>query len=119
MEKGPTLAPRQKRGRSWVVIEEISFQTMTEKVYKKLAGPKIIFWTKFPQNHRPWSIQNSTWDAEISDHIISLKLGFFSKRKHDPKGWVDAHLRKNHFKVGYTHEEVPEDSIYQGVDSFF
>ena len=99
--------------------EEISFQTVTEGVCKKLAGPKRRVWSNFPQTLRPLSIPNSTWAAEFSDHIVSLKLGFSSKRKHDPKGWVDAHLRKNHFKVGYTHEVVPNDSIYQGVNTFF
>ena len=102
-----------------LVIEEISFQTVTEGVYKKLVVPKRIVCPKFPQNLGPLSIPTSTWAAELSDHIVSLKLGFSSKKKHDPKGWVDAHLRQNHFKEGYTHEEEPDDSIYQGVDTFF
>ena len=49
---------------------------------------------------------------------MSLKLGFAIKRKHDPKGIVDFHLKHNHFKVGYTHKEAPDDFIYQGVDTF-
>ena len=49
---------------------------------------------------------------------MSLKLGFYSKRQHDPKGIVDFHLKQNHFKAGYTHEEVSDDFIYQGVDTF-
>ena len=55
----------------------------------------------------------------LSDHIASLKLGFSRKRKHDPKGFVDAHFKRNHVKSGYIHEEIPYDSIYQGVDTFF
>ena len=90
-----------------LVIEEISFQIVIEGVYKKLAGPKRRVWPKFPQNLGPLSIPTSTWAAELSDHIVSLKLGFSSKRKHDPKGWVDARLRKNNFKAGYIHEEEP------------
>ena len=93
MEKGPTLAPRQKRGRSWVVIEEISFQTVTEGIHKNLIGTKGIFWPNFPQTLGPLSIPTLSLATELSDHIVSLKLGFSSKRKHDPKGWVDAHLR--------------------------
>ena len=50
---------------------------------------------------------------------MSLKLGFSSKRQHDPKGIVDLHLKHNHFKTRYTHEESPDDFIYQGVDTFF
>ena len=50
---------------------------------------------------------------------MSLKLGFSSKRKRDSKGIVDFHLQKNHFKIGYTHEETPDDFIYQGVDTFY
>ena len=87
-----------------LVIEEISFQRVTEGYYKKLAGPKRRVFPKFPQNLGPPSIPTLTWAAELSDHIVSMKLGFSSKRKHDHKGWVDAHLRKNHFKEGYTHE---------------
>ena len=48
-----------------------------------------------------------------------MKLGFAGKIKHDPKGFLDAHFKKNHVKGGYVHEEVPDDSIYQGVDTFF
>ena len=47
-----------------------------------------------------------------------LKLGFSSNRQHDPKGIVDFHLKQNYFKAGYTHEETPDDFIYQGVDPF-
>ena len=64
-------------------------------------------------------IPTSTWASELSDHIVSLKLGFASKRKHDPKGIVDSHLKKNHFKTRYAHEETPDDFIYQGVDTFY
>ena len=49
---------------------------------------------------------------------MSLKLGFARKRKHDPKGIVDLHLKHNHFKIGYVHEETPDDFIYEGVDTF-
>ena len=31
---------------------------------------------------------------------------------------MDLHLRQNHFKTGYAHEENPYDFIYQGVDNF-
>ena len=49
---------------------------------------------------------------------MSLKLGFARKRQYDPKGIVDLHLRKNHLKTGYVHEETLDDFIYQGVDTF-
>ena len=54
----------------------------------------------------------------MSDHIISLKLRFARKRQHDPKWINDLHLRQNHFKTGYVHEETLDDFIYQGVDTF-
>ena len=80
--------------------------------------PKRRVWPKFPQNLGTLSIPTSIWAAELSDHIVSLKLGFARKRKHDPKGWVDAHLKQNHFKAGYTQEEEPDDFIYQGFNTF-
>ena len=91
---------------------------MTKGVYKKLSGPKRRVWPKFPQTLGSLTIPTSTYAAELSDHIVSLKLGFVRKRQHDPKGFLDAHLRQNHFKAGYTHEEKPDDSIYLGVDTF-
>ena len=62
-----------------LVIEEISFQTVTEGVYKKLIGPKRRVWPNFPQNLGPLSIPTSTWATELSNHIVYLKLGFSSK----------------------------------------
>ena len=101
-----------------LVLEDISFQTVTEGIYKKCAAPKRKVWPKFPITLGYLSIPTSTWESELSDHIVSLKLGFASKRKHDPKGIIDLHLRQNHFKIGYAHEETSDDFIYQGVDNF-
>ena len=43
-----------------LVIEEISFQTVTEGIYKKHVGPKRSAWPKFPQKLGPLSIETST-----------------------------------------------------------
>ena len=102
-----------------LVLEEISFQIVTEGIYKKCVAPKRKFWPKFPITIRSLSIPFSTWESNLNDHIVSLKLGFASKMQHDPKGIVDFHLTQNYFKTGYTHEETPYDFIYQGVDTFF
>ena len=67
---------------------------------------------KFPITLGSLSIPTSTWVSYLSDHIVSLKLGFASKSQHDPKGIVDFHLKQNHFKIGYAHEETPDDFIY-------
>ena len=56
--------------------------------------------------------------SKLNDHIVLLKLGFSSKRQHDPKGIIDLHLKHNHFKIGYAHEEVSDESIYKGIDTF-
>ena len=76
-------------------------------------------WPRFPITLGSLSIPSSTWELELNDHIMSLKLGFARKRKHHPKGIFYLHLKKNHLKAGYVHEETPDDSIYQGVDTFF
>ena len=101
-----------------LVLEEISFQTVTEGVYKKCVAPKRKVWPRFPITLGSFNVPSSTWESELSDHIMSLKLGFACKRQHDPKGIVDLHLRQNHFKTGYVHEETPDDFIYQEVDTF-
>ena len=54
----------------------------------------------------------------LVDQVASLKLGFASKRKHDPKGFLSAHFKQNHIKIDYVHEEVPDVSIYQGLKTF-
>ena len=60
----------------------------------------------------PLVIPTSTWDAVLGDQIDSLKLGFAIKRKHDPKGFLDAHFKQNHVKNDYVHEKFPDESIY-------
>ena len=77
-------------------------------MYKKLVGSKIKRWPKFPLDLGPLVIPNSTWAAVLSEQIVSLKLGFNFKRKHDPKArFLDAHFKQNHVKNSYVHEEVP------------
>ena len=78
---------------SRIVIEEVSFQNVTDGVYKKIIGPKRKVWPKFPLDLGPPVIATSTWPALLSDQIVSLKLGFSFKRKHDPKGFLDAHFK--------------------------
>ena len=79
-----------------LVLEEVSFQTVTDGVYKKLVAPKRKSWPKFSLNLGSSVIPNSTWDTMLSDQIASLKLGFALKRRHDPKGFLDAHYKHNH-----------------------
>ena len=76
-----------------LVLEEISFQTVTKGIYKKCVAPKRKVWPKFPITLGSLTVPNYTWASELSDHIVSLKLGFARKMKHDPKGIVDLHLR--------------------------
>ena len=80
-------------------------------MYKKLVGPKRKGWPKFPLDLGPPVIPTSNWPIVLSDQIVSLKLGFYFKRKHDPKGFLHSHLKQNHVKNSYVHEEVPNDSI--------
>ena len=63
-----------------LVLEEISFQTVTEGIYKKCATPKRKLWSKFPQILGSLSIPTSTWASKLNDHTVSLKMGFSSKR---------------------------------------
>ena len=63
-----------------LVLEEISFQTVTEEIYKKCVAPKRKVWPMFPITLGSLSIPNSTWASEQSDHIMSLKLNFERKR---------------------------------------
>ena len=81
-----------------LVLEEISFQIVTEGIYKKCVAPKRKVWPKFPITLGSLRIPTSTWASDLSDHIVSLNLGFSSKRKHDPKGIVAFHLKHNHLK---------------------
>ena len=60
----------------------------------------------------------STQAAELSEHIVSLKLYFAGNRQHDPKGFLDAHFKQNHIKGAFIHEYIPNDSIYNTIDTF-
>ena len=66
---------------------------VTKGIYKKCTAPKMKVWPKFPLTLASLSIPTSTWVTELSDHIVSLKLGLASKMQHDPKGIVDFHLK--------------------------
>ena len=63
-----------------LVLKELSFQIVTEGIYKKCAAPKRKVWPKFPITLGALSIPYSTWASELSDYIMSLKLGFLSKK---------------------------------------
>ena len=95
-----------------LVLKEISFQIVTEGIYKKCVAPKRKVWPRFPITLGSLSVPTSTWESEVSEHIVSLKLGFASKMQHNPKGILDLHLRQNHFKTGYIDEENLDDFIY-------
>ena len=69
-----------------LVLEEISFQTVTEGIYKKCVAPKRKVWPKFPITLGSLSIPTSTWESELSDHIVSLNLGFLVKGSMIPRG---------------------------------
>ena len=76
-----------------LVLEEISFQIVTEGIYKKCVALKRKLWPRLPITLGSLSVPTSTWASELSDHIMSLKIDFVRKRKHDPKGIVDLHLK--------------------------
>ena len=57
-----------------LVLEEISFQIVTEEIYKKCAAPKRKVWPRFPITLGSLSVPSSTWALELSDHIMSLKI---------------------------------------------
>ena len=96
----------------------MAFQNFNDGVYRKLIGPTKKAWPKFPLHLGSLVIPTSTWAAVLGEHIDSLKLGFSTKRKHDPKGCLNAHFKQYHIKINYVHEEIPDDSIYQGVSTF-
>ena len=51
-------------------IEEVSFQNVTDGVYKKLFGPKKKGWPKFPLDLRPLVVPTSTWAAVLGDQVL-------------------------------------------------
>ena len=97
----------------------MAFHTINDGVYKRLIGPKKKAWPKFPFNLGSLVIPTSTWAILLGEQIVSLKLGFSSKRRHDPKGFLNAHFKQYHIKIAYVHEEIPDYSIYQGVNTFY
>ena len=76
-----------------LVLEEVSFQIITNGVYRKILSPKRKGWPKFPLKLRSVVVPISTWATLLGDQIASLNLGFALKRRHDPKGFLDAHYK--------------------------
>ena len=48
-----------------LVLEEISFQTVTEGIYKKCVAPKRKVWPRFPIALGSLSVPTSTWGSEL------------------------------------------------------
>ena len=50
--------------------------------------------------------------------IAEMNLGEAPKRMHDPQGLLENHFLQEHTKIGYAHQEIPDDSIYIGANNF-
>ena len=85
------MLPRIVPGK--LVLEEMALKSVNDGVYRKQIGPKKKAWPKFPLHLGSLVIPTSTWAAVLGEQIQSLKLGFSMKRKHDPKGCLDAHFK--------------------------
>ena len=55
----------------------------------------------------------------LGKNITTLNLGDAPRRMHDPKSILDYHFTHKHMKSTYVHQTTPDDSIYQGDNSFF
>ena len=47
-----------------------------------------------------------------------MNLGEAPRRMHDPKSWLANHFEHEHTKFPYTHQDLPDDSIYRGAVDF-
>ena len=52
-----------------LVLVEVAFQTVNDKVYRKLIGSKKKAWHKFPMNLGSLFIPTSTWAAVLGEQI--------------------------------------------------
>ena len=101
-----------------MVLQEVSFQTIINEVYPKLAQHKRKTWPKFPLNLGSLVLQNSTHATVLGKEIASMNLGEEPKRMHDPKSYLALLFVQEHAKFQYSHEDEPNESIYREAIDF-
>ena len=101
-----------------MVLEELAFQMVIGGAYPKLAKNKRKGWPRFPLSLDCLVIQNSTHATMLGKEITIMKLGEASKRMHDPKDFLISIFSQEKAKLNYTHEYLPDDSMYKGFVDF-
>ena len=95
-----------------MVLQEFSFQTVIDGAYPKLGKNKRKGWPRFPLSLDCLVIRNSAHATVLGKEIKIMKLGETSKRMHDPKAFLVSLFAQEKAKLNYTHEDLPNDSMY-------
>ena len=101
-----------------MVLQEFSFQMVIDGTYPKLAKNKMKGWPRFLLSLDCLVIHNSTHANVLGKEITIIKLGEASKRMHDPKAFLITLFAQEKAKLNYTHEYLPDDSMYMGFVDF-
>ena len=101
-----------------MVLQEITFQTVIDGVFLKLAVARRKCWPKFPLNLGFLTLQNSIHAAILGKAIADMSLGEVPRRMHDPEEFLENHFVQEHTKIVYAHQEFPNDFIYIGATYF-
>lgn len=117
---GHTSAPHllPKYVPDWLVLREIAYQTMVEGVTALLSFHSKKTWPKFPIKVGIFTLLNGRHALKEAAAIKELCLCTGTLRRHDPKGFIEEHIKIVGLSPSYQHDSTPNDFIYQGVTSY-
>ena len=101
-----------------MVLHEFAFQTVVDEAFPKLAKHKKKCWPNFPLTLGSLVLHNSTHAVVLGKEISIMNLWESPKRMHDPKAYLASLFAQEWAKFHYTHEELPDDSMYREAIDF-
>ena len=101
-----------------IVLHEFSFQTFIDGAFPKLSKQKRKGWPKFLLSLDSLVLLNYTHTGLMGKEITTMNLGEASKRMHDPKSYMSNLFAQEWVKFQYTHEDLPDDSMYREAIDF-
>lgn len=112
----PHLLPKYVPDR--LVLREIAYQTVVEGVTALLSSHSKKTWPKFPIKVGIFTLLNGPHALKEATAIKELCLCTGTLRRHDPKGFIEEHIKIVGLSPSYRHDSTPNDFIYQGVTSY-
>ena len=99
-------------------MKEIAYQTGVKGIALVLASMSKKVWPTFPIRLGPYIITNVPHVHVEAQGLEELCLLHGSQRRHDPTSMVKAHCLGMRLSRLYQHDDLPDDSISRGAQSY-